>query len=188
MRDRLRRLARLYGAHPLHLLMLLACFAIAGYAVLQLSHQSTFIRIVIWFLAAVIGHDLLLFPLYALADRSVHGALRVLRPGRSRTPKLSPLNYIRIPLLGTALLFLVFLPGIIRQGAPTYQAATGLTQAPFRGRFLLLAGAMFAVSALSYAVRLRRLTAGSPDARVRRRSGRAGSGTPAADSGRAGRD
>jgi hypothetical protein len=156
MRNRLWRLARAYGAHPLHLLMLLACFAIAGYAVVRLSHQATFPRILIWFLAAVIGHDLLLFPLYALADRSAGAALRALRPKHVSAPRVAPLNYIRTPVLGSALLLAVFLPGIIQQGASTYHAATGQTQQPFLGRWLILTGCMFAISAVVYAVRVRR--------------------------------
>ena len=64
------------------------------------------------------------------------------------------LNYVRIPLMGSALTLLVFLPGIIQQGAPTYIAATGQTQEPFLGRWLLLTAAMFAASAVAYGVRL----------------------------------
>src|SRR5262249_27530030 len=124
MPNPLTRAVRGYGANPLHLLALLASFAVAAYAVSHLAHESTFVRILIWFLAAVIGHDLILFPLYALADRSFSGALRAL--WRRGTPAaVSPLNYIRVPLLGTGLLFLVYLPGIIRQGQSTYHAATG---------------------------------------------------------------
>ncbi len=48
----------------------------------------------------------------------------------------------------------MFLPGIIEQGAPTYAAATGQTQEPFLGRWLLLTAAMFAVSAAAYGVRV----------------------------------
>ena len=64
------------------------------------------------------------------------------------------LNYVRVPALGAALTLLVFLPGIIKQGAPTYLAATGQTQEPFLGRWLMLTAAMFAISAGCYAVRL----------------------------------
>jgi hypothetical protein len=156
MPDPLTRTARAYGASPLHLLALLASFAVAGYAVAHLARESTFVRILIWFLAAVIGHDLILFPLYALADRSLTGALRALWPRRGTAALVSPLNYFRVPLLGTGLLFLVFLPGIIRQGQATYHAATGQTQQPFLDRWLLLTAAMFALSALVYAIRLRR--------------------------------
>jgi hypothetical protein len=155
MPDPVSRTARAYGANPLHLLALLASFTVTGYAVAHLVHESTFVRILIWFLAAVIGHDLILFPLYALADRSLSGALRALRPRRDAPARIPPLNYIRIPALGTGLLFLVFLPGIIRQGQSTYHAATGQTQQPFLDRWLLLTAAMFALSALAYALRLR---------------------------------
>ncbi len=64
------------------------------------------------------------------------------------------LNYIRVPALGAGLTLLVFLPGIIEQGAPTYLAATGQTQELFLGRWLLLTAAMFAISAVVYAIRL----------------------------------
>jgi hypothetical protein len=154
--DRLTRAMRAYGASPMHLLALLASLAIAGYAVAHLVHQSTFVRILVWFLAAVVGHDLILFPLYALADRSLSGALRALWPSRGVAARVSPLNHFRVPAMGAGLLLLVFLPGIVRQGAPTYHAATGQTQQPFLSRWLLLSGAMFALSAIVYAVRLRR--------------------------------
>jgi hypothetical protein len=155
MRDALRRAAPAYGANPQHLLALLASFAIAGYAVSRFIHDSALVRILVWFLAAIVGHDLILFPLYALADRSLRGGLRALWPRRGRVARVSPLNYLRVPALGTGLLFLVFLPGIIRQGASTYHAATGQTQQPFLGRFLLLTAALFTLSAIAYAVRLR---------------------------------
>jgi hypothetical protein len=155
MPNPLARAARAYGANPLHLLALLASFAVAGYAALHLTHESTFLRILIWFLAAVIGHDLILFPLYALADRSLSQALRALWPRRGAVARISPLNYIRVPALGTALLFLVFLPGILERGQSTYHAATGQTQQPFLGRWLLLTAAVFTLSAVAYAIRLR---------------------------------
>jgi hypothetical protein len=63
-------------------------------------------------------------------------------------------NYIRTPALGSGLLLLLFFPGMIQQGAPTYLAATGQTQQPFLDRWLLLTAVMFGVSALAYAVRL----------------------------------
>jgi hypothetical protein len=91
-----------------------------------------------------------LFPIYALADR----LLPTTGFGRQPASKVPVLNYIRVPALGAGLTLLVFLPGIIEQGAPTFRAATGLTQDLFLGRWLLLTGAMFAVSAVIYAIRL----------------------------------
>ena len=76
----------------------------------------------------------------------------VVRPrAETSTPVL---NYVRIPAMGAALTLLVFLPGIIKQGAPVYAAATGQTQEPFLGRWLLLTAAMFAISAVVYGIRL----------------------------------
>jgi hypothetical protein len=108
--------------------------------------------IAVWFAAAVIGHDLLLFPLYALADRVM--STRLSRPRSHRHPKVAARNHIRVPALAAGLTLLIFLPGIIEQGAPTYHAATGQTQQPFLGRWLLLTAAMFATSAVIYAARL----------------------------------
>jgi hypothetical protein len=166
MRDVLTRIRRAYGANPLHLLALLACFALAGYVVTHLVHDPLVVRMLIWFAGAVIGHDLVLFPLYALADRSLRGVLRLLPTTRSsRAPVVPPLNYIRTPVLGAALLLVLFLPGIIEQGAGTYRSATGLTQAPYLGRWLVLTAVMFAVSAVVYAIRSRRAGAAARHAR-----------------------
>jgi hypothetical protein len=145
-----RRFLRRYGAQPVRLLALLACFALAGYAVWHVP-TGTLPRMAIWFGAAIVAHDLVLFPAYALADR-VLGLL-------ARTRRVPLVNYVRTPVLGSALLLVLFLPGIIRQGARTYKVATGLTQQPFLGRWLLLTAAMFAISAALYAVRLHRATA-----------------------------
>jgi hypothetical protein len=156
----LTRVRRAYGAHPLHLLALVACFALAGYVATHLAGDPLVVRMLIWFGGAVVGHDLLLFPLYALADRSLRGVLGLLPTTRlNRAPVVSPLNYVRVPALGTALLLVVFLPGIIQQGARTYLSATGLTQAPYLGRWLILTAVMFGASAVVYAIRTRRASA-----------------------------
>ncbi|MCV7195630.1 hypothetical protein [Mycobacterium angelicum] len=147
------RFVRHYGTHPLHLLTMVAGFALLGYilATFKLTTlwnpQSWWQSIIVWFAAAVIGHDLILFPLYALADRLL--SRREPKPG----PKAAARNYIRVPAAGAALTLVIFLPGIIQQGATTYHAATGETQQPFLGRWLLLTAAMFAISALAYAAR-----------------------------------
>jgi hypothetical protein len=165
MSSLLARVRRAYGASPLHLLALLACFALTGYVATHLVDDPLIVRMLIWFGGAVIGHDLVLFPLYALADRSLRGVLRILPATRlNRTPVVPPLNYLRTPTLGAALTLVLFLPGIIQQGAGTYRSATGLTQAPYLGRWLVLTAAMFGVSAVLYAIRSRR--AGAPERAV----------------------
>jgi hypothetical protein len=140
----MRRLADRYGASPAHLLVLLACVALAGYSASFLLGDPALLRVLTWFVGAAVAHDLVLFPLYALADRALQ-----------RLPRLPvPLvNHVRVPLLGAGLTFLVFLPGIIRQGEATHLAATGLDQQPYLGRWLALAAAMAALSVLVYLVR-----------------------------------
>ena len=149
------RLTAFYGANPIHLLVLVGTFPVALYAVVLTVADPSWRVVLVWFMGAVIGHDLVLFPLYAVADRSLAAGLRALRGRGSATPpRVSPLNYLRVPALGTVLLLLMFFPGIIRQGRDSYLAATGQTQQPFLGRWLLLTAAMFLVSAAAYAVRL----------------------------------
>lgn len=141
------RLRRAYGAHPLQPILLIACFAVVGYVVSFLSGSSALPRLLIWFVGAVIAHDLIAFPVYALGDRIAGVAL-------TRWPARLPLlNYIRIPAATSLLLLVVYLPGIIRQGQASYRAATGQTQQPFLGRWLLLTAVLFVVSAVVYAVR-----------------------------------
>jgi hypothetical protein len=146
---------KLYGSSPFHLLTLIAGFALGGYAVFTLGLDALWNprvwwqSIAVWFTAAIILHDLVLFPVYALADR-----ILTLRPRRRTQPRVPVRNYLRVPALGAALTLVVFLPGIIRQGGPAYTAATGQTQEPFLSRWLLLVAVMFAVSAVAYAVRV----------------------------------
>jgi hypothetical protein len=128
-----------------------------------------------WFAVAIIGHDLLLFPLYSLADLS----LRHLLPGGShgRVPAAKPaargpfeafqpvgvapawpplLNYVRIPVIFSLLLLMTFFPMILGLSEPELHRASGLTTEPYLWRWLGVTGVMFAISAVSYAVRTRR--------------------------------
>ena len=125
------------------------------------------LTIAVWLVAAVVAHDLLFLPLYALTDRVL--SARISRRPARRHLKVLTCNYIRVPALGAGLTLLIFLPGIVEQGGPTYQAATEQTQQPFLGRWLLLTAAMFALSAIIYATRIagaRRRTAGRPCERI----------------------
>lgn len=146
---------RLYGSRPLHLLTLIAGFALLAYVVATIKPVALWNpgvwwqSIIVWFAAAIVAHDLVLFPIYAVLDRLLS------RTADRLAPRGVPvLNHIRVPALGAGLTLLVFLPGIIKQGAATYVAATGQTQDPFLGRWLLLTAAMFGVSAGIYAVRV----------------------------------
>ena len=148
---------RLYGDHVLHLIVLVAALALGAYTISVLGVDQLFNprvwwqSIAVWFAVAVIGHDLILFPLYALVERLLPKWRR--RADRDATRRVPIVNYLRLPTLATALTFAMFLPGIIEQGAFTYTAATGLTQEPYLARWLLLVAGFYLTSAVCYLVR-----------------------------------
>jgi hypothetical protein len=171
-RTRPGRIRHWYGANPLHLLALLAAFALAGYAVRAVIVAGQFRGFAIWFAVAIIGHDLLLFPLYTLADQSVQRLLpwtarrRQGRPGSSAQVPGPPLiNYVRIPVAFSLLLLLTFFPLILGLSEPEYHRASGLTTQPYLWRWLAVTGVLFAASAVVYALAWRRAAA-----RARRQS------------------
>ncbi|MFG1930757.1 hypothetical protein ACGFK1_08870 [Mycobacterium sp. NPDC048908] len=160
MRNAIARWRGVYGAHPLHLIALIVGFALAGYVVITIGPSALWNRhvwwqsILVWFAASIIAHDLVLFPIYAAVDRVLSSAGRHRGASRAAHSHVPVVNYLRVPALAAALTFLVFLPGIIKQGAFTYWAATGQTQDPFLGRWLLLTAVMFALSGIAYAARV----------------------------------
>jgi hypothetical protein len=158
----MRALARHYGAGPLHLLTLVACFALSGYVVSRVLSVPHHLQILVWFGGALIIHDLLLFPLYALADRSLAGAAR----RRSRAASAVPwINHVRVPAVLSGVTLAVSFPLVFRFSERTYHAATGLSTAPYLDRWLLVTAIAFGASAVIYAVRLA-LAAGRPPAGV----------------------
>ena len=146
----MRRQLHWYGASPLHLLALLACFGLAGYAAARLI-PSRPLSVIAWFLGAVIGHDLLLMPLYSLADRSVMAAVRHRNP---QLPVAPWINYVRVPAALSGLLLLVWFPLILRLRSP-YHASTTLSADPYAWHWLAVTGALFLLSAVAFALRLR---------------------------------
>ena len=161
----MRRITRWYGANPLHLLALLACFGLAGYAAAQLV-PSRPVAVAVWFIGAVIGHDLVLMPLYSIADRSVLAAVRHRAPNLPAVPWI---NYLRVPAGLSALLLLIWFPLILRL-TTRYQQSTTLSPDPFLWHWLAVTGALFLMSAAAYALRLRAAhRAALPEKRRRRR-------------------
>ena len=146
----MRRLLRWYGANPLHLLALLGCFALAGYAAAQLV-PSRPLGVAVWFLGAVVAHDLLLVPLYSLADRSATAAIRHRAPP---LPTIGWINYLRVPAALSGLLLLVWFPLILRLHT-RYHASTTLSPDPYLWRWLAVTGVLFLLSAAAFALRLR---------------------------------
>jgi hypothetical protein len=146
----MRRLLRWYGASPLHLLALLACFGLAGYAAARLV-SSRPVAVLVWFGGAVVAHDLLLMPLYSLADRSAMAAIRHREPNLPAAPWI---NYVRVPGALSGLLLLVWFPLILRLRSP-YHASTTLSADPYLWHWLAVTGTLFLLSAVAFALRLR---------------------------------
>jgi hypothetical protein len=153
---------RQYGASPLHLLALLAAFALAGYAVHAVVAAGQWRGFAVWFIVAIVGHDIFLFPLYSLADLSVRRLLprrAVEGPGSGLAhPPAGPpvINYIRVPVGFSLLLLLVWFPLILGLSSAAYYRASGLSTSPYLWRWLAVTGVMFAGSAMAYALAIRR--------------------------------
>ncbi|MFI9599613.1 hypothetical protein ACIHCX_06965 [Streptomyces sp. NPDC052043] len=146
------RFARWYGSGPLHLLVLIASFAITGYAMVRLFAVRP-LEVAIWFVGAAVLHDLILLPLYSLADQS---ARAVLRHRATRMPQPPWINYLRVPTFLSGVLLLVWFPLIFALSTP-YPAATRLSMDVYLGRWLAITAVLFAASAVAFALKLRRV-------------------------------
>jgi hypothetical protein len=146
-----RTFVRHYGASPLHLLVLIASFALAGYAAWLLIGVRP-VGAIVWFAGAAVAHDLVLLPLYAIADG---GLARLSRTRVGARPPAPWLNYIRFPAAISMLLLLVFLPSIARL-SDVYPGTTGLSTTGFFARWLAVTGVLFLIAAVAYAIRLHR--------------------------------
>jgi hypothetical protein len=136
------RLRARYGAGPLHLLVLLASFAIAGAAVVGwFQRQRDLEGVLIWFAAAIALHDFVLLPLYSLLDRITIARL----PVRSAA-------YVRVPAIISGVLLLVLFPTILGFGAHSEKLLSGITEHGYLLRWLLLTGALFLISGTAYAL------------------------------------
>jgi hypothetical protein len=137
------RLWRRYGGGPGHLLSSLASLAIAAAAVIGWTQRPADLdTVLVWFLAAILLHDLVFLPLYALADRISVGFL----PRRSR-------GYVRAPLLISLLVLAATFPSVLGEGARSARSLSGLPQPDYLLRWLILSGVLFALSGLLYALR-----------------------------------
>ncbi|WP_330261185.1 hypothetical protein [Streptomyces sp. NBC_00539] len=146
---------RRYGASPLHLLLVLASFALTAYAGVRLLEGDT-VGVALWFVGAALVHDLVLLPLYSVLDRAAQ------LPGAP----WPDVNHVRVPAFVSGLLLLVWWPLILRR-VGHYTAATGLPADGFLGRWLLITAALFAASAAVLLVR--RWHAARPARAARRR-------------------
>lgn len=141
-------LRRLDGESPLRLVLLLCSFALTGYAGLRLLSGDWF-GIALWFVGAAVLHDLVLLPLYALADRAVAAVL----PAPARGTNHAWTNYVRVPAFVSGVLLLVWFPLILGRQERRYENATGLSADVFWPRWLLITAVLFGASALWLVIR-----------------------------------
>jgi hypothetical protein len=138
---------RRYGAGPAHLVGLLACFLVAGYAVLRWFDSPSAVRLLVWFAGALALHDFVVFPAYSALDRLIR------RATVRRVRRVPLINHVRVPLLLSGLLLLLWFPLVFNKPEPAYRAATGLDTSPYLNRWLLVSAVLFGASALIYGVR-----------------------------------
>ncbi len=140
-----------YGEGPLHLIAVIASFGIATYAFFEIAAGSAPINFAIWFIGAIVAHDMLAFPIYSAFGLIAGAGLQ--RP--DLTPGIFAINFVRIPALLSGFVFIVWFPVILGFSEPEVIESTGLDTSPFLGRWLLLTGVMFLISGVVYAIRLR---------------------------------
>ena len=134
---------RLYGAGPLHLVAMVLAISLSLYAVTRILDDPALLTIALWFVGTALVWDLVLGPAIALVDR-------LLRPLR----RVGALNHVRVPLLASGLLLLVWAPAILQRSEGVFRTKAGLSQDVFLGRWLLITAVLFAASAALYVVGL----------------------------------
>ncbi|MEU1401744.1 hypothetical protein ABZ471_05135 [Streptomyces sp. NPDC005728] len=132
---------------PLQILLLACSFALAAYAGVRLLAGDWF-GVALWIVAAALLHDLVLVPLYAVADRAVVHGLDA--AGRREW-----VMYVRVPAALSGLLLLVWFPLVFNLVDGRYRLATGLSPDVYLGRWLLITAVLFGASALLLAARAR---------------------------------
>ncbi len=141
---------------PYQLLLLACSFALAAYAGVRLFADDWF-GVALWIVGAALLHDLVLLPLYAVADRAVVRGL-----GAVRRREWAP--YVRVPAALSGLLLLVWFPLISGMVERRYRLGTGLPADVFLARWLLITAVLFGGSALLLVLRVRRATKRRPPA------------------------
>jgi hypothetical protein len=151
------RFRHAYGGHPAHLLGLLVSFAVAGYALLRVGEVvGDPLRVYTWLGGSIVAHDLILFPLYAIVG--VAATALLLRGAEPSRLRIAALNHVRVPALLSGLLLLVWFPLVSGKADRSYVRATALeNDGHYLERWLVISAALFAASALVFALRARAL-------------------------------
>jgi hypothetical protein len=142
------RLRQFYGASPGHFAALLVGAAIAAYAVSRVPDLGTLRSIAIWFAFLLVAHDLMLFPVYAVADRTL-----VWFRNRSGAPRVPWTNYVRVPVALSGILLIAWFPLVLRLPSG-YDKAAGRSADPYLWHWLGVTAVLASCSGLLYLARL----------------------------------
>jgi hypothetical protein len=158
------RLQRLYGDEPLHLMATIIAFAIVAAGVAGWFQAGSDPRgILLWVAACAVAFEWIVLPLAWLLDRIAQVATRG-AAGAGTLPLRRAAPFLYVPGMLSLLLLVVFAPLIIRADTGSFVAKTGMAPANYLFRWLLSTAAMYGVSAVWYALTLRRAGGGQKQA------------------------
>ena len=148
---------RMYGASPLHLLAVLASLAIAGYGFFMIFKSPAPESTLLFFGLAIIAHDMIAFPLYSTLNAVAGRGTQAAEPRDVAEAGVPAINYLRVPFIISTICLVMFFPLVLGLSADRYEASTGLDAGVFLVRWLGICAAAFTVSAVMYALKLRRV-------------------------------
>jgi hypothetical protein len=133
---------RRYGAGPRHLVAVAIALAFAAYGWVRIvqATSTAAITVVIWFVLAIVAHDLVLLPLYSGA----HALARRLVGRRA-------VAYLAVPAAIIGFLVITWLPLIA--GLGLYRFITTLSPDTYLARFGLIAAGLCVLAAVAWVVR-----------------------------------
>jgi hypothetical protein len=151
---------------PAHLVAIVLGGLVGVYAASKLLAGDP-VGVIVWFVAGALLHDLVLVPAYTALDRVARSSTGASATGEPNVPFWY--DHIRVPVLLSGLLLLVFFPLIL--GIPKkFSSITGTSVDVYLGRYLAMVAGLFAVSTLALLVRLavrRHRRAGRADQHLR---------------------
>jgi hypothetical protein len=146
-----------YGAGPFHLLVALASFAVAGWGLAQVFGAiANTDALLLWLFGSIILHDLVLLPLYSALGVVAAGGIAHGTAQSSRM-RVAALNHLRVPVLLSGLMLLVWFPLVLETAPASFARAAGYEPEVYLERWLGLTAVLLVGSALVFALRARRL-------------------------------
>lgn len=143
-------LRRVYGAGPRHLIAIVIAIAFAVFGWLEIVRSSggAAPTVAVWFVAAIVAHDLIVLPAYMGLRWAAHRGGRFHRRPHVRAPVF---HHLVVPLVISIFLLIVWLPLIL--GLGFYRGITGLSLEPYLARWGLICAGLFVASGLLYGLR-----------------------------------